>query len=88
MLGPAGARGAGVQGCRGKKRACLLALRSPKGLNPGGNARLTLPSTATLLSQPPLELGLRGPRPALPNLLGTPGSRLLCLAQTEGACVS
>lgn len=68
--------------------ACLLALWSPEGFNPGGSARLTLPSTATLLLQPPLELGLREPRPARPNLLSSLRSRLLSLAQTEGACVS
>lgn len=70
-----------------EKRTRLLALWSPGGFNPLGSVWLTCPGQR-LHSQPPLELGLQGPRPALPNLLSTPRSRLFSLAQTERVCGS
>lgn len=77
---------AGGRGARERRGHAFGSFGVLGGFHPGASARLTLPSTALLVPQTPLELGLRGPRPALLNLPSTPYSRLLSLAQTQRVC--
>lgn len=55
--------------------------------HPGGSTWLTLPRAAILLPRPPLTLGLRGHRPALPNVSCTPVPGSSPLHRHKG-CVS